>query len=64
MSGVGVSRATALRCFSPEQAVQTVRYVTSSLFQHYRLFEFLFTEEQQEEQLVAKVGEETGQLCF
>ena len=55
MLGVGVSDETSLKCFKPEHAMLTVEYITSALFQHYNLFEFLFTEQQETEILHSNV---------
>ena len=56
MVGVGVSPdTTSLRCFTQKEAVLAVEYLSSTLFQHYRLFHLLFTEQQQEELLTTKV---------
>ena len=46
LAGVGVSNETAVQCLSPEAARQVVEFVTTSLFQHYRLFQYLFEEQQ------------------
>jgi hypothetical protein len=51
LAGVGVSQRTAVQCLTPEAAGLVVECVTTGLFQHYRLFQFLF-EEQQTEQLI------------
>ncbi len=55
MVGVGVSDETALKCFTKDHALMAIQYVTSSLFQHYRLYQLLFTEEQEEEHIITKV---------
>lgn len=47
---------TSLECFTAELAVLVVRYVQSTLFQHYALFQYLFTEEQEEEAHATKVS--------
>ena len=47
MHGVGVSKQTSLQCFTVEVANKVLQYIAESLFQHYRLYEFLFTEEQE-----------------
>ena len=48
LAGVGVSSETAVQCLSPEAARQVVEFVTTSLFQHYRLFQYRFEEQQSE----------------
>lgn len=55
MVGVGLSRETALQCFSAEEAVLAVEYVSSSLFQHYRLFQALFSGTQGEQEIDSEV---------
>ena len=55
MVGVGVSKETALRCFTKEQALLAIQYLSTSLFQHYRLFQLLYTEQQEEECINTKV---------
>ena len=56
LSGVGVSKQTALRCFSHEQGALAVEHLSSSLFQHYRLFQCLFSEEQELEEMSSNVS--------
>lgn len=54
MSNVGGGSGSAqssLQCFSSETAVATVQYMQSTIFQHYHLFQLLFSEQQQEEKL-------------
>ncbi len=54
---VGVPAApTSLECFTAELAASVLHYVQSTLFQHYALFQYLFTEEQEEEILTSKVS--------
>lgn len=55
MMGVGVSDETVLRSFMKEHALLAIQYVTSTLFQHYRLFQLLFTVEQEDEYFSTKV---------
>ncbi len=45
----------SLECFTPEVSTATLVYVKSTLFQHYSLFNFLFTEDQEEEIISGKV---------
>lgn len=54
--GVGVPNSqSSLKCFTTNEAVITLQYVHSSLFQHYRLFQYLFIETQEEEIICDKV---------
>lgn len=51
-AGVGLSpQQTALQCLTPEIAKLVVECVTTGLFQHYRLFQYLFEEQQSELQI-------------
>ena len=58
LAGVGVSQQTAVRCLTPQAATLVVKCVTTSLFQHYRLFQCLFEEHQEEQQLDVQVHRE------
>lgn len=50
MSDVGIPDVpTPLNCFTTELAASVVQYVQSTLFQHYSLFQYLFTEGREEE---------------
>ena len=50
LSGVGLADVpTAVECFTREVAVMVVQYFHTTLFQHYVLFQYLFSEEQEEE---------------
>lgn len=50
MFNVGVTNvATPLECFTSELVVTVLHYLQSTLFQHYLLFQYLFTEGQEEE---------------
>ena len=57
MSNVGVpDTPTSLECFTTEVASMTLQYIQTSLFQHYSLFQYLYTEEQETEMHTAQVG--------
>ena len=57
MYNVGVpNSSTSLDCFTAELAVLVLQYVQYTLFQHYALFQYLFTEEQDLETLTATVS--------
>ena len=56
LGGVGVSQRTAVQCLTPETARLVVECVTTSLFQHYRLFQFLFKEQQTEQHIELSVN--------
>ena len=45
LAGVGVSQQTAVSCLTPQTAKLVVDYITTGLFQHYRLFQYLFQKE-------------------
>ena len=59
VAGVGLppspSVLNPLKCFTREKAVTILQYLQSSLFQHYSLYEYLFSEEQEEELISQKV---------
>lgn len=57
MVGVGLSEQSSLRCLSKEKGQQVVEYIAGSLFQHYHLFEYLFSEEQQQDHISSRVRE-------
>lgn len=40
---------TSLECFTSEVSTRVLQYIQTSLFQHYSLFRYLFTQEQEEE---------------
>ena len=54
-SGVGISQQTSLQCFTVEVSNKVLRYVSDTLFQHYNLYEYLFSEEQGEKELSEEV---------
>ena len=58
MEGVGDpdSKTCALKCFTSNIAIDAVRYISRSLFQHYRLYQHLFTEQQEEERFSIRVS--------
>ncbi len=45
-----------LKCFTMETGLFTLRYLKSSLFQHYSLFHYLLSEEQEEEIIIQNVS--------
>lgn len=51
LSNVGASNVTSLRCFDTEQAILSGEYITKTLFQHYRAFEYLLSDQQKEEHI-------------
>lgn len=58
MTGVGIPNCkSSLKCFTADEAVTTLQYFHSSLFQHYRLFQYLFSETQEQEVIQDKVKE-------
>lgn len=59
MSNVGVpDTPTSLECFTTEVASMTLQYIQTSLFQHYSLFQYLYTEEQETEMHTAQIDVE------
>jgi len=46
---------SSVECFTAKVTVATLVYIKSTLFQHYALFDYLFTEEQEEEVISTKV---------
>ena len=56
LAGAGVSQRTAVRCLTAEVARLAVECVTTGLFQHYRLFQFLLHEQQTELQIELSVS--------
>lgn len=55
LAGVGVSQQTAVQCLTPQTARLVVECVTTSLFQHYHLFQSLFEDQQSELQIDSQV---------
>lgn len=58
MEGVGNpdSKTCTLKCFTSNVAIDIIRYLSRSLFQHYRLCQHLFTEQQEEERISIRVS--------
>ena len=48
MAGIGISQLTALQCFTVKVANTIIQYIADNLLQHYSLYEFLYTEEQED----------------
>ena len=46
---------TAIGCFSSEMAIKVAHYIQSSLFQHYTLYTYLFTEDQKDMLITSRV---------
>ena len=63
LAGVGVSQQTAVQCLTPQTASLVVECVTTSLFQHYHLFQCLVEEQQDEQQIDLQVCTETVARC-
>ena len=60
MTGVGVPGvATCLECFTSELVGTVLQYLQYTLFQHYLLFQYLFTEQQSEETHTTQVSSTT-----
>lgn len=55
LAGVGVSQQTAVQCLTPQTARLVVECVTTSLFQHYHLFQCLFEDQQSDLQIDSQV---------
>ena len=49
-------KACALKCFTGGVAIDAIRYLSRNLFQHYRLYQYLFTEEQEQETISIRVS--------
>ena len=54
--GVPDSKTCSLKCFTNDVGIDAVRYISRSIFQHYRLYQYLFTGEQQEETITTRVS--------
>ena len=50
------NKTCSLKCFTVDVGADAVRYISQSLFQQYRLYQFLFTGEQQEEIIKMRVS--------
>ena len=59
METVG-SKTSSLKCFTNEVGIDAVRYISRSLFQHYHLYQYLFTGEQIEETVTVRVRKEAN----
>ena len=60
LAGVGVDNPHSSQCggldvFSFPQATEVVDYISSTLFQHYKLYQYLFTEEKAAEVIELQV---------
>ena len=55
MEAVG-GKASSLKCFTNEVGIDVIRYISRSLFQHYHLYQYLFTGEQQQETITTRVS--------
>ena len=55
METVG-GKTCSLKCFTNEMGIDAVRYISRSLFQHYHLYQYLFTGEQQDETVTMRVS--------
>lgn len=63
MANVGIpSVPSSLECFTSEVATTAIQYIQTTLFQHYALFEYLFTEEQETETHATRVRSSVGYL--
>lgn len=66
LAGIGVENCPqngGLECFDVNQAKVITDYFTDSLFQHYRLYQFLFTQEPQEEVVISQLAVEVPPLA-
>ncbi|CAH3015454.1 unnamed protein product [Porites evermanni] len=66
LAGIGVENCPqngGLECFDVNQAKVITDYFTDSLFQHYRLYQFLFTQEPQEEVVISELAVEVPPLA-
>lgn len=56
LCGVGCAKVqTCLECYTTDVSITTLLYIQHSLFQHYSLFKYIFTEEQQVEVVTTDV---------
>lgn len=54
---VGVpGMATSLECFTYDESTTVIQYIETTLFQHYTLFQCLYTHKQQTDTLAAQVS--------
>nr|XP_058958332.1 ciliary-associated calcium-binding coiled-coil protein 1-like isoform X2 [Pocillopora verrucosa] len=66
LAGIGVENCPlngGLECFDVNQAKLITDYFTDSLFQHYKLYQFLFTQEPQEEVVISELEVEVPPLA-
>lgn len=66
LAGIGVENCPhngGLECFDVNQAKLITDYFTDSLFQHYKLYQFLFTQDPQEEVVVSELAVEVPPLA-
>ncbi|XP_078357529.1 ciliary-associated calcium-binding coiled-coil protein 1-like isoform X1 [Oculina patagonica] len=66
LAGIGVENCShngGLECFDVNQAKLITDYFTDSLFQHYKLYQFLFTQDPQEEVVVSELAVEVPPLA-
>ncbi|RMX57731.1 hypothetical protein pdam_00004990 [Pocillopora damicornis] len=66
LAGIGVENCPlngGLECFDVNQAKLITDYFTDSLFQHYKLYQFLFTQEPQEEVVITELEVEVPPLA-
>jgi len=66
LAGVGVENCSqngGLECFDVNQAKLITDYFTNSLFQHYKLYQFLFTQDLQEEVVTCELAVEVPPLA-
>ncbi|XP_022807450.1 uncharacterized protein C10orf107 homolog isoform X3 [Stylophora pistillata] len=66
LAGIGVENCAlngGLECFDVNQAKLITDYFTDSLFQHYKLYQFLFTQKPQEEVVISELEVEVPPLA-
>ncbi|KAJ7385509.1 hypothetical protein OS493_015080 [Desmophyllum pertusum] len=66
LAGIGVENCShngGLECFDVNQAKLITDYFTDSLFQHYKLYQFLFTQDPQEEVVTSELAIEVPPLA-
>lgn len=56
LAGVGISQQTSLQCFTVETATLAIQYFSCSIFKHYQLFKYLFSEKQEEDHVPISVS--------
>ena len=50
------SKTCPLKCFTSDVAMDVIQYICRSLFQHYRLYQYLFNNKQEEETISLRVS--------